>query len=57
MENIWKLLKDDTNKKFSDIKNLPKNQDALDHLVEAATACLDGLRDEVFESVIKSMPR
>ena len=57
IENIWKLLKDDINKKFPDLKNLPKNQEALDRLVEAATSCWDGLRDEVFESVIKSMPR
>ena len=57
IENIWKLLKDAINDKFPDLKDLPRNQEALDRLIHAAIVCWNELEDRLFESVIKSMPR
>ena len=57
IENIWKFLKDAINDKFPDLKDLPRNQEALDRLIHAAVVCWNELEDRLFESVIKSMPR
>ena len=57
INNIWKFLKDAIHDRFPDLKNLLRNQDALDRLIYAAVVYWNDLEDWLSESVIKFMPR
>ena len=57
IENVWKLLKESMNKKFPDLKDLPRKEESLQALIRAAITCWDELAETVLKSEIESMPR
>ena len=56
IENLWKLLKNAICDKFPELSDMPKNQNSLSRLENAAKECWMELRKEVLEAEIRSMP-
>ena len=57
IENVWKLLKEAIDRKFPNLKDLPRNEKSLQALIQAAVTCWDELQEKGLKSEIKSMPQ
>ena len=56
IENLWKLFKNAICDKFPELLDMPKNQNSLLRLEDAAKECWMELRKEALEVEIGSMP-
>ncbi|KAF4970210.1 hypothetical protein FZEAL_10099 [Fusarium zealandicum] len=57
IENLWKIIKDRLCARYPELATLPRNEEALDRLIEAAQEIWGGLEEEVFENLVNSMPQ
>ncbi len=57
IENVWKLLKEGIHKLHPDLGTLPKNQDSLFRLINAAIEVWEELPEEVLQRLVMSMRR
>ena len=56
IENLWKLLKERINSEFPQLALMPKNNETLQRLCEAAVSVWEDMDDSLLTKLIDSMP-
>lgn len=57
IENLWKLLKEEICQRYPNLKSMPKNEQSLELLRQAAVEVWEDFGEELLENLILSMPR
>lgn len=57
IENLWKLLKEEICKRYPELSIMPKNNQSLQRLCEAAIEVWEEFHDDLLKKLISSMPR
>ncbi|KAM5527812.1 hypothetical protein FOXYSP1_19685 [Fusarium oxysporum f. sp. phaseoli] len=57
IENLWHILKERICNKYPELAYFPRNQEALEALINAATEVWEEIKPEVLENLILSINR